>query len=88
MLVVVARLDIGWRLSQHDVYVRLLEESERDEFFAQVIQTALDQLLTSDLSVEPATVGPLSAEVRGGASSNVLDARRRSVSGHYSRHGG
>lgn len=65
------------RVAQHDVYLRIAQEPERQEFFSQLVRTAFDKLTAIDVRLRPKTLGAFDAAVRAGHfrmySSNVED---------------
>ena len=54
------------QIAMHDVYVSIPDRRRRDVFFEQLVRTAFDQLVTTKVRFEPATIGAFDTAVRGG----------------------
>jgi len=54
------------RIAQHDVYLRIRNNQAREDFFAELVRTTFDRLVTVDVRFRPETFGTFDAAVRAG----------------------
>jgi hypothetical protein len=54
------------RIAQHDVYLRIAKEPDRDTFFKDLVRATFDRLVTVDIAMKPQSVGSFDAVVQGG----------------------
>ncbi|MGH2760910.1 MAG: DUF4012 domain-containing protein [Actinomycetota bacterium] len=54
------------RVAQHDVYLRIRNNQQREDFFAELVRTTFDRLVTDDVAFRPETFGTFDGAVRAG----------------------
>lgn len=54
------------RVAQNEVYARIDDEAQQNQFFAELVRTAFNRLTSARVRLRPETVGPMDAAVRGG----------------------
>jgi hypothetical protein len=54
------------RIAQHDVYLRIRNNQRREDFFAELVRTTFDRLVSEDVRFRPETFGTFDGAVRAG----------------------